>query len=48
MHLKEAFQDNLLFTGTANFTFSGLDGNVETCSFFKDSDKAQERIIQFA
>jgi len=30
MHLKEMFQGDTAFFGSANFTLSGLDSNIES------------------
>jgi len=48
MHLKEIFTEKFLFTGTSNFTFSGLNSNFETNWFFEDEGiLVQERIEDF-
>jgi len=47
MHLKEVFSEDFLFSGTSNFTYSGLDRNIETNNFVKDNDLVQDRKDMF-
>jgi hypothetical protein len=47
MHLKEIFTKDFIFSGTSNFTFSGLDINIETNKFVNNKEEAGQRIIEF-
>lgn len=47
LHLKEIFQNEVLFSGTSNFTYSGLDCNDETNRFEKNEKLTNERITMF-
>jgi len=43
MHLKEVFSEDFLFSGTSNFTYCGLDRNIETNKFVKDNKLVNDR-----
>ena len=47
MHLKEIFTKDFIFSGTSNFTFSGLDINIETNKFVNNKEEAGQRISFF-